>query len=210
MKAKADAEPGLKSQLDDIAKRQLELKKELDDIQKKQSKLSQKITNLDKDVAQITSRTQPAQNSIVKRIQRSYRKSKPLFIMFVLSVLTVLAMVIAAAFRNIRLEYLFLDLEFLIWAVIVAWYSKKHRQLMLYFIVALALFAISIYVTNRTLVWNLIFAGLGILALGFAIYSFSSGERVENRLNEIYKEVTELRKSPDPQEGVEQKPRADK
>ena len=172
------------SKIEDIEKRLPELEQELTDAEAKCIALKAEI---EKSMSELDCQLGPSWVRFWYKLQRKYRASKVDFIAMITILLTIVAFISVLLFhkQDAKLGLLTLVIGFSLAFCLLGIRYKKYIWLLWWVAVAFILFVISAYTadTEHKLVW--LSVGLALIALGFAMHSFFSGESIEKRLDEI-------------------------
>ena len=177
------------SEIVKIEKRLPELNQELSDLEAKYIALE---TEINKSEAELNRQLGSILDRVWYKIQRKYRASKTEFVAMLTVLLTIVAFITVLLFyqHDAKLGLLTLVIGFSLAFFFLGIRYKKYMWLFGWVVVAFVLFVISAYTadTENKLVWLSI--GLALIALGFAMHSFFSGEFIEKKLDEINAKLT--------------------
>lgn len=172
-----------------------ELKAKINIIEKRQYKLKQEMADIEKEIAKINLRilqTRQKQCTMINNIKNGWKASKTLFMVRVILIAMILAILVFAFLNNFSMQILTSAIGMTLILIMIAMKYKKYRQLIPFLLLALITAVISNYIGDIQMKWNLLFAALAILSVGLALQAFTSGEVVENKLNEIHREIDKL------------------
>jgi len=177
-----------------IKRRIPELKKDFINAEAKYIELRNEISQISRKAMNLYLQIEPSPFvRFHKRIQQIWRFSKTGFFI-ILVLLAILAAYTIATFyyQNSRMQTLSFGIGFaLIGLIVLIGLPKKYVYLTGAFFFSTLVFLATNFVSDGALKWVLISAGISIIGLGLAVQTFTSGEVIEQKLNDILKRLPE-------------------
>jgi hypothetical protein len=163
------------------------LKQEAPLAEEKYLKLMDELTNTNQQASNLYLKLEPNLFlRFIKKIRYIWQTSKPRFLILLILIAMIAADIIFA--MNSTLQAFSMEIGFLLIISIFFLSEPKYRNLCGSAFFAFILFIAANFL-DSALKWTLISIGIAFVGLGFATQSFTSGETMEKKLDEILENI---------------------